>query len=141
MCPRNAGAQSQPLCPKRLPRPQGEIFTFDTESPRAMSRCQPSRSSRRPRRILYPAAARRYLPRRQRDHIKTWLLVLGAVVALQIYWEQPAPLAGEGELSSPGGTGLPVNSSHTGGTEPDNTPAARGCAYLELYMEAAALRL
>ncbi|XP_072345141.1 radiation-inducible immediate-early gene IEX-1-like [Scyliorhinus torazame] len=139
---------SQPFGPRKVPS-QGEIFTFDTESLSALSRYQqPSRSSKRPRRILYPATGRRYLPPPQRDHIKSCLLLLCAVVALQIYSEQPAPLAGEGELSgtrlpqqdSPAG-GLPFNSSQTAQSVLDNTLKAMGCSYLELYKEATALRL
>ncbi|XP_078060809.1 torsin-4A-like [Mustelus asterias] len=140
MCPRNASAQSQLLCPKKV---QGDIFTFDTESLRAVSRCQPSRSSRRPRRILYPAFSRRYLPPRQRDHIKSCLLLLCALVTLQIYWEEPGA---EAELSNPGqpgdspAGGLPPNSSQAD-TGLEKPPGVRGCAYLELYTEATALRL
>ncbi|XP_067868057.1 radiation-inducible immediate-early gene IEX-1-like [Heterodontus francisci] len=147
MCLRTAAGRSEPH------RPQGDIFTFDTESLRVMSRCQPSRSSKRPRRVLYPAIVRRYLPPQRRDHTKTWLLLLCTVIALQVYSEQPAPLAEQEELSSPGlpqcsleaglglGLGLGFNSSHMVQAEPEQTPKTMTCAYLELFVEVTSLRL
>ncbi|KAM4665193.1 uncharacterized protein O3C94_013088 [Discoglossus pictus] len=44
---------------------------------------------RRPVRVLYPAQVRKYLPPKEKDTVKKWLLILGAVVLLQIFIEDP----------------------------------------------------
>uniref|UniRef100_UPI00398F611F radiation-inducible immediate-early gene IEX-1-like n=1 Tax=Pristiophorus japonicus TaxID=55135 RepID=UPI00398F611F len=162
MCRPTITSRCNTLSSRTPHRTQADIFTFDTESLKAMSRCQPSRSSRRPRRVLYPATVRRYLPPQHRDRPKTWLLVLCAVVALQIYSEQPT---GEEEMVGPGlpqdslspglpqdslspglpqdslSPGLGLNSSHT--THPGlEQPLSRdSCAYLQLFVEATSLKL
>ncbi|XP_067825505.1 peptidyl-prolyl cis-trans isomerase G-like [Heptranchias perlo] len=145
MCPRIAAGRCVPPSPKRQHRTQATIFTFDTESLKAVSRCQPSRSSRRPRRVLYPATVRRYLPPRERDRTKTCLLLLCTIVALQIYTEQPPAKEGEPARPAPA-PGLPrdppalgLNSSR--GPEPERPPSPGSCAYLEIFIDATSLRL
>eukprot|EP00061_Rhincodon_typus_P006121 g26423.t1 len=104
MCPRSACAHSEAQKPQCVQPSPGQIFTFDTESLKRSCRPPPGRSSKRPLRILYPAVSRRYLPPQARDHPRDWLLLLCAVVALQIYCEQPVSVPGDGELESPGFT-------------------------------------
>ncbi|GCC39222.1 hypothetical protein chiPu_0022741, partial [Chiloscyllium punctatum] len=132
MCPRSACSHSEPLKPLCVRPELAQIFTFDTESVKRCRPSPPSRSSKRPRRILYPAGSRRYLPPQARDHPRSCLLILCAVVALQIYCEQPVPVGGEGELQR---TGLSPNSSDTTLATVRAADPPRGCAYLELYTE------
>ncbi|GAA6077215.1 radiation-inducible immediate-early gene IEX-1 [Tachysurus ichikawai] len=55
----------------------------------------PVLSRRRVRRILYPAGARRVLPKEDRDPTLCWLLLLSAILFFQIYtedgrWDTPS---------------------------------------------------
>ncbi|KAK3514311.1 hypothetical protein QTP70_013711 [Hemibagrus guttatus] len=65
----------------------------------------PVLSRRRVRRVLYPAGARRVLPKEDRDPMRRWLLLLSAVLFLQIYtederWDGPSAegAAGQGDV-------------------------------------------
>ncbi|KAM4695841.1 radiation-inducible immediate-early gene IEX-1 [Rhinophrynus dorsalis] len=78
----------------RLP----EIFTFDVESvqPVAAPRRHPAGGrGRRPRRVLYPAKVRRYLPPPETDRALRWLYVLCLVVLVQIFSEDGSLAEGE----------------------------------------------
>ncbi|KAM3910539.1 radiation-inducible immediate-early gene IEX-1 [Leptodactylus fuscus] len=74
-----------------------EIFTFDVESvnvtaTKPMLRRGPSGAKgRRPRRVLYPAKVRRYLPPPETDRPLRWFYLLCLLVFVQICCEDAVP--------------------------------------------------
>ncbi|XP_059849496.1 uncharacterized protein LOC132407253 [Hypanus sabinus] len=70
------------------PLPPSGVFSGKRVEPKPKPRYQPGRS-RRPRRVLYPARSRRYLPPPERDCPRLWLFALCAVVAMQVCAERP----------------------------------------------------
>ncbi|KAG8447378.1 hypothetical protein GDO86_014738, partial [Hymenochirus boettgeri] len=78
-----------PGCPVRNTEP--EIFTFDIGPMKVTGpRRNPAGGrAKRPRRVLYPAKVRRYLPPPETDLALRWLYLLGVVLLLQICFEEP----------------------------------------------------
>ncbi|XP_053328325.1 radiation-inducible immediate-early gene IEX-1 [Spea bombifrons] len=78
------------LAPQRALRScQPEVFTFDVErKPVAPRRIPASSRSRRPRRVLYPAQSRRYLPVPSPDWALRCLYLLCLVLLVQIFCEE-----------------------------------------------------
>ncbi|XP_053552055.1 radiation-inducible immediate-early gene IEX-1 [Bombina bombina] len=81
--------QSMPAC--RLPTrsSQPEIFTFDVQPEPQVRRAPTANRSKRPRRVLFPAKVRRYLPPTETDRAMRWLYTLCLVVLAQICCEEP----------------------------------------------------
>ncbi|XP_066436217.1 radiation-inducible immediate-early gene IEX-1 [Eleutherodactylus coqui] len=82
----------------RLTRPPArtslpEVFTFDVESviETAVKPLHRRGASKRPRRVLYPAKVRRYLPPPETDRPRRWLYLLCLLVFVQICCEEAAP--------------------------------------------------
>nr|XP_014347168.1 PREDICTED: uncharacterized protein LOC106704514 [Latimeria chalumnae] len=73
--------------PREAWKVEPEIFTFDSVP---QPRRSPAIKARKPRRVLYPAQVRKYLPPQQTDSAKRWLIYLCLVVLLQIFTEEPA---------------------------------------------------
>ncbi|KAM4664994.1 radiation-inducible immediate-early gene IEX-1 [Discoglossus pictus] len=76
----------RPLTRSSLP----EVFTFDAEP---QPQRKPGVRARRPRRVMYPAKVRRYLPPPETDRALRWLYVLSLVVLGQVCCEEPGPAA------------------------------------------------
>ncbi|KAM4019115.1 radiation-inducible immediate-early gene IEX-1 [Anomaloglossus baeobatrachus] len=79
--------------PPRLPSRSSlpEIFTFDVESVAAAPvhrRGTLAAKARRPRRVLYPAKVRRYLPPPETDRPRRWFYLLCLLVFVQICCEE-----------------------------------------------------
>ncbi|XP_069842600.1 radiation-inducible immediate-early gene IEX-1 [Dendropsophus ebraccatus] len=99
------------LLPHRLPprNSHPEIFTFDVESVtpvKPQHRRRPSGAKgRRPRRVLYPAKVRRYLPPPETDRPLRWFYLLCLLVFVQICCEEAVPeeatLPSQGVLPAP----------------------------------------
>uniref|UniRef100_A0A6I8RRT0 Radiation-inducible immediate-early gene IEX-1 n=1 Tax=Xenopus tropicalis TaxID=8364 RepID=A0A6I8RRT0_XENTR len=114
MCPAaNHSTDSGPRAP--LPaRPARntlpEIFTFEVESVQrvgAPRRNPAGGRSRRPRKVLYPAKVRRYLPPPETDRALRWLYGLCVVLLLQVCAEEPeVPAVLQGPPAAPLGKSL-----------------------------------
>ncbi|XP_075042202.1 radiation-inducible immediate-early gene IEX-1 [Mixophyes fleayi] len=73
-----------------------EIFTFDVESvlpppKRPLRRGHSGAKGKRPRRVLYPAKVRRYLPPPETDRPLRWFYMLCLLVFVQICCEEVVP--------------------------------------------------
>lgn len=54
--------------------------------------------------MLYPPMVRKYLPRKEKDTAKKWLVILGAIVLYQIYCEDATAC----DIEYPGNTIAPL---------------------------------
>ncbi|KAG8549511.1 hypothetical protein GDO81_020986 [Engystomops pustulosus] len=102
LCLQDSGSDTDsepPRLPSRLPARNShpEIFTFDVESVTAAPAKPPLRrgpsgaKGKRPRRVLYPAKVRRYLPPPETDRPLRWFYLLCLLVFVQICYEDAVP--------------------------------------------------
>ncbi|XP_004919864.1 radiation-inducible immediate-early gene IEX-1 [Xenopus tropicalis] len=94
-----------------------EIFTFEVESVQrvgAPRRNPAGGRSRRPRKVLYPAKVRRYLPPPETDRALRWLYGLCVVLLLQVCAEEPeVPAVLQGPPAAPLGKSLQLAAEHS----------------------------
>ncbi|XP_056397112.1 radiation-inducible immediate-early gene IEX-1 [Hyla sarda] len=108
LCFQDSSSDTDSEPPRVLPRlparnSHPEIFTFDVQS---VAPVKPLRAKgRRPRRVLYPAKVRRYLPPPETDRPLRWFYLLCLLVFVQICCEDAVPE--ELELPSSGVQLLP----------------------------------